>query len=277
MEATTAQGSQSKGLALAALVVGIVAFLTGLIPWLGLLAAVAAIGLGVLALVKRQSKPLSVTGTALGGVALLTGLVVTVAFTSVLTSPNRQAPVAEERAEVSATPTPQEAEPTPTPTPPAVEPSPAQEESSAPAAPAADGSVERPLPQPYVAKGLLGGEKYSLTAQIVNANAGEAVREWNQFNDEAPAGYKYVVIELTMTGIDVDGVEPSLAEYDMSLATGEGNRYDSEYVFLGDDMPRMSDGPTLYPGNSFTGFLAYIVPESAQSFLLHDNGRYVSF
>jgi hypothetical protein len=262
---------------MAALIVGIVAFLTGLVPWLGVLAAIAAIGLGVLALVKQQSRPLSITGTALGGVALLTGLVVTVAFTSVISSPNPQTNVAEGPTEVVETPPAQNPEATPSP--PSAEPAPVEQSAApaAPEAPAADGSVERPLPQPYVAKGLLGGEKYSLTGRIVNANAGDSIREWNQFNDEAPVGFKYVVVELTMTGIDEDGVEPSLAEYDMALATSEGNRYDSEFVVLGDDMPRMGDGPTLYPGNSFSGYLTYIVPDGAESFLLYDNGRYVSF
>jgi hypothetical protein len=97
------------------------------------------------------------------------------------------------------------------------------------------------------------------------------------FNSEAPAGFKYVVAELTMTGIDPDGVEPSLAGFDLSLATPEGNRYDNEYVTLGEGMSSMSDGPTLYPGSTFTGYTTYVVPESAQSFLLFDNGKYISF
>ena len=38
------------------------------------------------------------------------------------------------------------------------------------------------------AEGLLGGEKYSLTARAVNASANEQVKAWNQFNSDAPAG-----------------------------------------------------------------------------------------
>lgn len=152
------------------------------------------------------------------------------------------------------------------------------EPTTAPQAPAAEpGSVANPLPQPYVAKGLLGGEKYSLTASLVNTNANEAVHEWNQFNSEAPAGFKYVIVELTMTALDPDGVEPLLASFDLQLATGEGNTYSSEIIAFGEGMPSMSDGPKLYPGNSFTGYAAYIVPESAEAFLLMDNRKYVAF
>lgn len=151
-------------------------------------------------------------------------------------------------------------------------------ESSTSEVPTASGTIDNPAPQPYIAEGRFGGgEKYSLSARIVDANANALVMEWNQYNDKAPTGFKYVVVELAMTGIDPDGIEPSLASYDLSLATSEGNRYDSEYVALDDGMPSMNDGPTLYPGSTFTGYTAYIVPESAQSFMLYDNGRYIAF
>jgi hypothetical protein len=177
---------------------------------------------------------------------------------------------AEAAAEVSEPAEPTEEAPAP-------ETSAPEPEPAATQAPAAAGTIENPAPQPHVAKGFLGGEKYSLTAKIVDANAGALVAQWNMFNEEAPAGFKYVVAELSMTGIDPDGVEPSLASYDLSLATPEGNRYDSEFVSFGDGMPSMNDGPTLYPGSSFTGYTAYIVPEAAQSFVLYDNGEYIAF
>ena len=139
------------------------------------------------------------------------------------------------------------------------------------------GTWANPMPQPYVAKGLfLGGEKYSLTASIVNADAGAAIEEYNMFNDPAPAGFKYVIVQMTMTGIDPDGVEPSLATFDLFLSTGEGNRYSNEFIVLADDMPDMYQGPTLYPGNAFTGFSVYIVPADASVFMLYDNSNYIA-
>ncbi|WP_208544590.1 DUF4190 domain-containing protein [Rathayibacter sp. VKM Ac-2759] len=260
-------------LALFALILGILAFLTGLVPGLGLILAIAAVGLGIFALVKRQPKGWAITGLALGSIALLTGIVATsVSLTSetrsdetTVAEPAVPAP-AEEEAEAPAEEAPAQEAP--------AEEAPAEEPAEA-AAPSADGTAQNPLPQPYVAEGLFGGDKYSLSGKVVDANAGALVNGWNQFNSEAPAGFKYVVAELTMTGIDPDGVEPSLAEFDLSLATPEGNRYDREYIVLGDGMSSMSDGPTLYPGSVFTGYTAYIVPESAQSFLLYDNGKYI--
>ncbi|MDN3310363.1 hypothetical protein QWJ90_05435 [Microbacterium oryzae] len=142
---------------------------------------------------------------------------------------------------------------------------------------AKQGDRANPLPEPYTAKGLLGGEKYSLTGRVVDADANAAVAGYNRFNEEAPIGFTYVIVELTMTGIDPDGVEPSLASFDLSLATPEGELYDSEAIAYADGMPAMSDGPTLYPGSSFTGYTAYIVPDTAESLLMYEDGNCISF
>jgi len=268
-------------LAVAALVLGIAGFLTGLIPWLGLLLGISAVALGVVALARRQSKPFAITGGSLGAVAALTGLIVAI---SVGMSANSTQTTA------GGGPVPAQSDP-----PAAVAPtSPAQDETPDAATDPADnteddeepqeqveqepdGSATNPLSQPYIAEGIFGGDKYELRGKIVDADAGDALADWNMFNDAAPKGFKYVVVELTMTGIDPDGVEPSLAEFDLSLATSEGNRYSSETVAFGDDMPSMWEGPTLYPGSSFTGYSAYVVPVDADSFMLHDNGKYISF
>ncbi len=271
--AVRAPGSanQPYGLSVAALVVGIVAFLTGLVPVLGLVLAITAVVLAIMALVKRHAKKMAITGLVLGGVALLTGVAVAGGGDDSTDSASKASSVVES-AETAKPSEPAEQE-SQTNAPAAAD----EPEKASEAAPTADGTVENPSPQPYTAKGLLGGEKYSLTARIVDANANAAVAQYNMFNDEAPAGFKYVIAELTMTGIDPDGVEPSLASIDLSLATPEGNRYDGEYIMFGDGMPSMSDGPTLYPGSKFTGYTAYLVPDSAQSFLLYDNGKYIAF
>lgn len=149
------------------------------------------------------------------------------------------------------------------------------EEPAAPAGPT--GEWASPLAQPYTAKGMFGGEKYTLTARLVNTDANDTVEGWNQFNEDAPAGFKYVIVEYTMTGIDKDGVEPSLASFDLFLSTGEGNKYSDEFIVFGDGMPSMMDGPTLYPGVAFTGYAAYLVPADSATFMLYDNSHYISF
>lgn len=165
-------------------------------------------------------------------------------------------------------------------TPVAVVEEPAAEEAVAEATPKTPpapkaGTVANPMPQPYVAKGLLGGEKYSLTGRV--SHDGPDVTQWNMFNDPAPAGFKWVVVELTMAGIDEDGVQPSLASFDLSLSTAEGNKYNEDSgIVLGDGMPRMYEGPTLYPGSAFTGYVSFLVPEGSTGFMLHDNGNYIT-
>lgn len=267
LESTAPTPKKAGGLALAALIVSIIAFLTGLVPVLGAILGVSAIALGIFALVRGQSKGFAVTALILAGIASISSIAITAGLASAVGGSSETPSSAVETSgpvtEPSSTPEP------------STESAEAQEE--APEEPPAEtGSASNPLPQPYTATGLFGGEKYSLTAKVINASANGQMNEWNMFNSEAPAGFKYVVAEMTMTGIDPDGVEPSLATFDLYLATSEGNRYDAEYVIFGEGMPAMSDGPTLYPGNSFTGYSAYIVPESASTFLLYDNSNYVA-
>lgn len=69
-----------SGLALTSLVVGIVAFVSGLLPFWGLIAGGAAVVLAVFALTRHQSKGLALTGLILGGIAAITSLVTTVVF-----------------------------------------------------------------------------------------------------------------------------------------------------------------------------------------------------
>lgn len=76
-----------KGLAVTALVLGIVAFAFG---WLGVFSifgignvftALAAVVFGVIALVKRQSKGMAITGLSLGTVGLITTVILMIVFT----------------------------------------------------------------------------------------------------------------------------------------------------------------------------------------------------
>jgi len=74
----------ASGWAVAALVVGIGAFLVGLVPVVGLVVALVGVALGVVALVRRRrTQPglgLGVTGVVLSGVAALTNVVVVAAL-----------------------------------------------------------------------------------------------------------------------------------------------------------------------------------------------------
>jgi hypothetical protein len=109
----------AKGLALAALIVGIVAFLTGLVPVFGAIVGIAAIVLGILALRRRQPKALAVTGLALGAVAVVASILVTAGIGALIDRAEDE-PIAaisetadEEAPTASSTPA-DEASPTPT-------------------------------------------------------------------------------------------------------------------------------------------------------------------
>ena len=76
--------SKPIGLALAALLVGIGAFLSGLIPVFGALVGITAVVFGILALRKHQSRGMAVTGIVLGSVAAMVSVIITIGLGSVL-------------------------------------------------------------------------------------------------------------------------------------------------------------------------------------------------
>lgn len=79
--ASTPPSSQkTNGLAIAALVIGILAFIGGFLPFWGFLLGATAVVLGIIALKKPGLKGLSITGIVTGGLAVLWNLIVTIIF-----------------------------------------------------------------------------------------------------------------------------------------------------------------------------------------------------
>lgn len=70
--------SRKVGFAVTALVVGIVAFLFGWVPYLGIVVGVVAVVFAILALVRKQPGGMAYTGLALGAVATISSLIVTI-------------------------------------------------------------------------------------------------------------------------------------------------------------------------------------------------------
>lgn len=71
-----APSSGVGGMAIAALIVGILAALTGLVPVVGLVVAVVGVVLGIIAVRGRRGRGMSITGLVLSGIGLLTSIVV---------------------------------------------------------------------------------------------------------------------------------------------------------------------------------------------------------
>lgn len=82
------------GLAIAALIVGILALLFGLIPVFGALVGIAAVTLGILALRKQQSKGMAVTGLVLGAIAVLASIGVTAGMGAAVNNASDDKPAA---------------------------------------------------------------------------------------------------------------------------------------------------------------------------------------
>lgn len=70
----------ASGLAVAAMVTGIVAFLSGFIPFWGMIAGITAVVLAIFGLKQPHGKGFAITGLVTGVIGLLTGLTVTVLF-----------------------------------------------------------------------------------------------------------------------------------------------------------------------------------------------------
>jgi preprotein translocase subunit SecG len=88
--------TSSNGLAIASLIVGVVAFVSGWIPFWGLLTGVAAVILGVLALKQPNGKGLSITGISTGGIAALTSIFATLFFIIAIAANNAYTPYTDD-------------------------------------------------------------------------------------------------------------------------------------------------------------------------------------
>ncbi|MHA3685074.1 DUF308 domain-containing protein [Leucobacter sp. HY1910] len=99
---------------------------------------------------------------------------------------------------------------------------------------------------------------WSATVNSVNLDASQAIADANQFNEPAPEGSVYVLVNITATynGTDETGTTPFLTT---EFVTSGGNTlksYDSMVV-----APEPFDViGTLYPGASSTGNFVFTVP-----------------
>lgn len=147
--------------------------------------------------------------------------------------------------------------------------------------PAPPTPVQGTLANPYPAGSTLtmsdagNNELYTISAVMTNGDAAAAVIEANQFNDLPPAGMKYVLVDITFTGIDaVKPVSPSSESYSFKLADEQGVLYNQATVVVpGVEMYTAGD---LYAGQSFTGQAAFIVPADQRALFLTAVGSYLA-
>ncbi len=77
---TTKAVQPTNGLAVAAMVVGIIAFVLAWVPFVGFVGGIAAIVLGIIALKKTNGKGMSIAGIVTGAISILCGLVIAFMF-----------------------------------------------------------------------------------------------------------------------------------------------------------------------------------------------------
>jgi len=139
------------------------------------------------------------------------------------------------------------------------------------------GTRENPHPAGYVVSVLDMGdnELYTMTARLVEADATASIAAANQFNELAPAGFKYILVEYTVTGANATTpVMPGVEAYDWQIMTENGAIADQAWVVA--PGATISGAPDLYEGQTYVGQATYVVPAEAAVFTFTTLGLYVS-
>ncbi|SEB36064.1 MULTISPECIES: DUF2510 domain-containing protein [Microbacterium] len=136
-----------------------------------------------------------------------------------------------------------------------------EEEATEEEAPAADAQGTRENPYPLGSE--ISNSNWSVVVNSVNPDGNAVVSEANQFNEPAPAGSHYVIVNTTVTY--KGGDSSYAAEVSVDIVTESGNvvnGYDSLAV--------LTDGfglDELYKDASATGSQAFVVPDG-ETFLI---------
>ena len=243
--------SHARWLGVTAVSAGGVAILLGWIPYVGTAIALLALATGIIALVRREPKALAVTGTVLSAVGLAVGVATAVAVTAWFADVDQSI----------ATVLPDETVP---------------EDGDSDYPESGAGSFAEPLPQPHLV--MWGdGAGYSITARLVDEDTDAIVLGWSHYNEAAPEGYRWVILETTVTGLSAYGSKPSDVDYALSIASSEDEFHYSEWITLPDDIPYLDDPRTLDPSERFTGVSAYLVPADATELRLSDGESFIEF
>lgn len=138
------------------------------------------------------------------------------------------------------------------------------------------GSLTNPFPIGYpVSITESGADYYTMTAKLISADASGDIAQANQFNDPAPNGMKYVLVEFTFTGANADNpVRPGSALYSWQLADQDGKLYNDAIVVTPGES--ISGAPELYKGQTFTGQTAYLVPVGTTKLFMSTLGKYLA-
>ena len=240
-----------KGLAIAALVVGIAAFLGAFIPVLNyavFVPAVVAVVLGIVSLVRRMDgKPLAVSGIVLGGVGFVLSIVLAIVYTFAFVSSVTEAVESAGADSGFASP----------------EPIPGEDEDAGTGEDAAlpGTSPDDPLPigTPVTGEGLDGPEwQVVLGTPVLDATAEVLAADPT---NEAPAeGMQYAVVPVTATYLGATVGDP-LSELAVGFLAADGSQYSAADSFVLAPAPAFTDnGELLDPLGTATGNVVVEIP-----------------
>lgn len=247
------QPPQSKALGIASMVIGIVAIVLAFIPLLGLLSFIlgpAAIVLGILALANKTGQAQAITGIITGSLGLIIAAIGTWLFGAAMSSFEE-----ETTGSVTQTVEPEEPEEAEASTDEAVEAEEPQGEVSDDPTVAEAGSRSNPL-----ALGeTVSSRDWEVTVNSVTPDAGAQIASENQFNDPAPEGATYALINVSITYSGDDSRTP-LFGTDIAYVSGTGETISAfdQIVVAPDELDSMRE---LYNGGTEQGNVAIAVPD----------------
>lgn len=229
--AVAATPQSITGLGIAALVVGIVAFLSGLLPIWGILVGAAAIVLSVIALKKsKANKPFGITGIILGSVAAVTNLIVTAFWIIAIV-----ATLATGGAAITAS------------------------KAAVDVLSAQDAASQKQID---AKKDFAKGETATFGTFTVKANSVDLNYQSPDSYSQPDTGSKYVKVNITVANPGDTSVDVS--NYTFNLSADGVSNPNSSYVTAD---PAFKGG-TLAKGASSTGNLVFTVPTTASSLKL---------
>lgn len=250
---------QSKGFAVTALVLGIVAILGSWIPFLSIGSAlIGLIGLvfGIVAIVKAvkgsaAGKVMAIVGTVLSALAILFAIISTAAGAAAIDSSMDE--IEEDiTAELAAEPTSEPGDES------AADSELEQNAAETPSEP--EVSDEGTRDNPFPAGSVLSNDEVEVTLGAANWAADGVVADENQFNEPAPEGTTYVIVPVTIANVaSVEPVTPWL-ELQVFYVAPDGRSYEEASVVVPEDVIDIDD---LYEGGTGTGNLVYAIPSEA--------------
>lgn len=255
---TTAGATPGRGMAITALVLGILAFLGFWIPFLNvvsLIMAIVGLVLGIVALRKYTTgKGLPLSAVIVNAIAAFLSLIFVVLYAI-----GFSAFVTAFEDEFTAAPTPIESSEPATPD---------ETTEPAPGGEAGDGEGTRENPFPIgttVVASEFGEDTWEITLGQPTLNATDAVLAANEFNEAPEAGFQYAVVPMTVTYLGSDSADPWF-DINLEFVSAAGTTHTEFDTFAVGPAPAFSEINELFPGATAEGNWTMLIPiENAES------------